>query len=226
MPPTASEGESRTNVSGQSDETPGRKTVEVYADIWCPFAHLSLQTVRKLRDRYSPEVPVVVRAWPLELVNGKPLDPDVTATHVAELRRDVAPTLFAGFRPESMPGSTLNALALVEAANDLDPWVGERLSFDLRDILFEQGQRIDEAVLIMLAVETGLNPSVLGDLGRVEARLDEGRRRGVRGSPHLFVGRAGLFCPLLDIEKDALGGLHMRQQLERLESFLFQGIGT
>lgn len=198
--------------------------VEVYADVWCPFAHLSLRRLGPLRDELAPGVPLVVRAWPLELVNGRPLDPGQTAAHVAELRRDVAPGLFAGFDPTTMPASTLEALALVEAVNDLDPSLGERISLDLRDALFERGERIDTALLADLARRAGLDASVLADHAAVLARLAEGRRRGVQGSPHLFIGGRGLFCPLLDIERDEAGDLHMRERMGRFETFVREGL--
>jgi predicted DsbA family dithiol-disulfide isomerase len=199
--------------------------IEVYADIWCPFSHVSLRAVRGLRDRMSPETPLVVRAWPLELVNGTPLSPETTAVHVAELR-DVVPELFSRFDPGSMPTSTLGALALVEAVNDVDPWWGERVSVLLRDTLFEQGRPIDDTLLRQLALENGVDESVVGEIGRVEARWAEGRARGVKGSPHIFVGDADMFCPLLDIERDTFGALQMRERLERLRSLLLEGLGA
>jgi hypothetical protein len=194
--------------------------IEIFADVWCPFAHFSLHTVRSFRDRLSPESTILVRAWPLELVNGKPLDPVVTASHVAELRRDVAPELFTGFDAGAMPTSTLGALALVEAANDADPRLGETISVELRDALFEQGRRIDEDVLARLARRSGLDVSAIGERGRVESRLEEGRRRGVKGSPHIFIGASGMFCPLLDIERSQLGELHMKERFGRFEAFI------
>jgi len=201
---------------------PGRR-IEVYADIWCPFSHISLHTVRALRDQLSPEVPLLVRAWPLELINGKPLSPELTATHVAELRH-VVPELFSCFDPAAMPTSTLRALALVEAVNDVDPWRGERISLLLRDTLFEQGKPIDDDLLVGLALNNGVDESALSDVGRVEARWAEGRARGVRGSPHIFVGDADMFCPLLDIERDEFGALQMHERLERLRSLLVAGL--
>ena len=193
--------------------------IEIFADVWCPFAHFSLRTVRALRDRLSPESPILVRAWPLELVNGKPLDPVVTAAHVAELRRDVVLELFAGFDPDAMPTTTLGALALVEAANDVDPWLGEGISIELRDTLFEEGQRIDDEMLTRIARHSGLDITVTRDRTRVESRLEEGRIRGVRGSPHVFIGQSGMFCPLLDIERSR-GELHMKERFERFEAFV------
>jgi len=200
--------------------------VEIFADLWCPFAHFSLRTVRVFRERLSPGSPVLVRAWPLELVNGQPLDPVVTAAHVAELRRDVAPELFAGFSPDDMPTTTLGALALVEAANDADPWLGESISVELRDALFEEGRPIDDGMLARLARRSSLDQSVIRDTRRVESRLAEGRGRGVKGSPHIFIGDNAMFCPLLDIERDRLGGLHMRERFERFEAFVTEQLAS
>jgi len=194
--------------------------VEIYADVWCPFAHVSLRTLKPVRDQLAPEAPILVRAWPLELVNGTPLDPDLTAVHVAELRRDVAPELFTGFDPGAFPTSTLGPLALVETANEIDPWLGESISLELRDMLFEQGARLDARMLADLARRSGLDETVIEDRERVVSRLAEGRRRGVQGSPHFFIGESGLFCPLLDIERDESGGLHIKERLERLEAFV------
>jgi hypothetical protein len=169
---------------------------------------------------------LLVRAWPLELVNGEPLAPGATATHIAELRRDVAPELFAGFDLGVMPSSTLRALALVEAVNDLDPSTGERLSFELRENLFEKGQRIDDVMLTTLANRSGVPERVMEDIRPVEARLAQGRERGVKGSPHFFIGGSGLFCPYLDIEHDASGGLHLQERPDRLEVFLRAGLSA
>jgi hypothetical protein len=194
--------------------------IEMFADVWCPFAHVSLHSVRSLRDEIAPHIPIVVRAWPLELINGAPLEPSRIAEHVVMLKRDVAPQLFAGFRPDAVPRSTLPALALVEAASDVDPWLGERLSVDLRETLFEQGRPIDAELLATLATEIDIDPALLHEVDPVVARLEEGRRRGVLGSPHLFVGSADWFCPLLDEERHRAVALDMSLRMERLRAFL------
>ena len=48
--------------------------IEVWADVWCPFAHIGIRRLVEERDRRGSEVHLRVRAWPLELVNGRPLD--------------------------------------------------------------------------------------------------------------------------------------------------------
>ena len=52
------------------------QTVEVYADITCPFTHVGLKQVVRHVDAMAEPAEVIVRAWPLEWVNGKPLDVD------------------------------------------------------------------------------------------------------------------------------------------------------
>ena len=147
-------------------------TIEVFADIWCPFAHVGLRAIEEQRARAGrTDVAIRVRAWPLELVNGAPLDPTVTGEHAEELRDQVAPTLFQGLDLDHFPTSTLEALALANRAYRSDLQLGERVSFALRDALFEEGRDIsDRAVLDDLA----------HDLGVPDARRGRPRRRARR----------------------------------------------
>ena len=51
--------------------------LEVFADVCCPFTHVGLRRiVRRRAELGRDDVVLVVRAWPLELVNGVPLDPE------------------------------------------------------------------------------------------------------------------------------------------------------
>ena len=52
------------------------RTVEVFADVLCPFTHVGLHTLIDRRGERGLAEPLLrIRAWPLELVNGAPLDP-------------------------------------------------------------------------------------------------------------------------------------------------------
>jgi hypothetical protein len=94
--------------------------IEVYADVWCPFAHVGLRCVVERRASMNREdIHLNVRAWPLELVNRSPLDPDITARHVQELRSQVAPDLFRRFNPENFPQTTLPSLALAQSLQEI-----------------------------------------------------------------------------------------------------------
>jgi len=196
--------------------------IEVYADVWCPFAHAGLRSVvRKRHEEARDDVVLRVRAWPLELVNGAPLDRDSTAQHIDDLRSQVAPDLFAGFDPEHFPHTSLPALALAAAAYRQDEPTGEAVSLALRDALFEHGRDIsDPEVLRVLARTHGVPDAAPEDLERVRAEWHEGEARGVTGSPHFFCGEADTFCPSLDISKAADGRLHLRLDTEAMDEFL------
>ena len=196
--------------------------IEVFADIWCPFTHVGLRAVDEHRRRAGrTDVGIFVRSWPLELVNGAPMDPGKAAEHAVELRDQVSPQLFQHLDLAHFPVSTLDALALVCRAYRVDVKVGERASVVLRDALFEHGQDIgDPDVLRSIAAELGIGPAEDADHAAVLADLDEGRRRGVQGSPHFFCGGANVFCPSLEITRVTGSGLSITRSLSRLTDFL------
>ena len=198
--------------------------IEVFADIWCPFAHVGLRAIDAQRVRAGrSDVAIRVRAWPLELVNGGPLDPAVTKEHADDLRNQVAPDLFAHLDVDRFPTSTLNALALANRAYRTGPQVGERVSFGLRDALFEEGRDISDPVTLdHLAHNLGVDMPDESDHAAVLADWDEGRRRGVLGSPHFFCGDDDVFCPSLDITKDPVEGLSVVRDVSRLTAFVEQ----
>ena len=65
--------------------------VEVYADVCCPFTHVGLVRFVQAREERGGGPVLHVRSWPLELVNGRPLDPAFIAEEVEEIRQQVAP---------------------------------------------------------------------------------------------------------------------------------------
>ncbi len=198
--------------------------IEVFADIWCPFAHVGLRSVARRRAERGVDLPIVVRAWPLELVNGAPLDAAKTLEHVEELRTQVAPDLFGDFDPQHFPTSTLDALALVARAQRESVALGERASFEVRVALFESGLDIsDPIVLDRIATGLGLESPADEDRRSVLTDWSEGQQRGVQGSPHFFCGSLDSFCPSLDISR-APGAEHLTiaADLGRLDTFLDQ----
>ena len=196
--------------------------IEVFADLWCPFTHVGLRAVVDERRRLGrPEIALRVRAWPLELVNGVPMTFDSTRQHADDLRAQVAPGLFAGLRRDAWPTSTLEALALVEAAYRSSDQLGESVSLGLRDALFEEATDLsDPEELARLAAVFGTPPITDDDRRAVRASLDEGRARGVKGSPHFFCGGADSFCPALDLRRDETGELHVARRHDALAAFV------
>ena len=175
--------------------------IEVFADVVCPFTHVGLRRLSEARRGREPSVPIRVRAWPLEWVNGAPLDPALAQREIAALRERVAPELFAGFDAATFPRSSLPAFGLAAAAYAADDLTGELVSLALRDALFERGADISDAgVLAAIGQPFGIEPlDRVSAESAVRADWERGKARGVRGSPHFFVGDRGWFCPSLDI---------------------------
>ncbi len=207
--------------------------IEVFADTGCPFTHVGLRRLLTAAEAKGVEVALACRAWPLELVNGHPMDPERIAGQIAAIRSQVAPELFAGFDPvafpTTFPTSTLPSMALVAAGAARSVAQSTQLALRLRWLLFEEGADLnDPAVLSGTATEAGLE----GDLdalvaqGRagVEADWAEGRERNVEGSPHFFVGEAGYFCPALDISRGD-DGVSIRPNPDRFDAFLAEALG-
>ncbi|MBM3674000.1 MAG: disulfide bond formation protein DsbA [Actinobacteria bacterium] len=179
-------------------------TIEVFADVCCPFTHVGLRRIVAARRARGVEgVRLVCRAWPLEWVNGAPLDADHVAREVTALREQVAPGLLRGFSAARFPSTSIPALALAAAAYRLGAERGEMVSLLLRDELFERGRDIaDDAVLASVAARAGVEPASPAEReALVRVDYDAGRARGVLGSPHFFVGGEGWFCPSLHIEQ-------------------------
>jgi predicted DsbA family dithiol-disulfide isomerase len=200
---------------------PDGPVIEVFADVGCPFTHVGLRRfVERRHAAGRPDVRLWVRAWPLEVVNATPLDAHFIAEEVDDLRAQVVPDLFGGFREQAFPSSSLPALSLAAAAYRRSTSHGEAVSLELRDLLFEQGVDIgDEAVLARVAAAHGLEPSEL-DASAVLADHAEGVRRGVVGSPHFFTVGGGWFCPALDVSRDPDGHLRITADPEAFETFL------
>src|SRR6266545_1394952 len=103
-------------------------TIEVFADVCCPFTHVGLRRLVERRELLGANQTIRVRAWPLELVNGHPLDPHLITEEVDALRKQVAPDLFSGLVPAAFPRTSLPALALTDAAYAVRAEIGERVA--------------------------------------------------------------------------------------------------
>ncbi len=200
----------------------GVNVIEVYADVWCPFAHVGLRCVVERRAQLKrDDVNLYIRAWPLDLVNGAPLDPETTAHHVRDLQSQVAPDLFCRFDPRHFPKTTLPALACAHAAYTKDMKTGEAVSLALRHALFEEGLDIScLEVLSDIAKFAGVESFDAADERAVLADWHEGAARGVKGSPHFYCGDSDAFCPSLEISKDGTGHLKVNANLDVLDAFL------
>lgn len=202
------------------------RRIEVFADITCPFTHVGLRRVVSQIDERGADVELVVRAWPLEWVNGEVFAADAIETKIGVLRRELGVDAFAGFDPDNWPTTSVPALNLCAAAARLGPAPGLRAALDVRDALFERGADIsDPAVLAGLADAHGVEAP--GDEADPDVQADyaEGQRRGVRGSPDFWVGDDEFFCPALELGHDDAGDLHARFDQEGLARFIEAALG-
>ncbi len=184
-------------------------TVEVFADVLCPFTHVGLHTLIDRRTRLGRTEPRLrIRAWPLELVNGHPLDARHIAAEISALRESVRPDLFTGFSAATFPRTSMPAFALAAAADRTgDPALGEEVGMALRDAVFERGLDIGRPEVVEeIGARHGLR-RLDDDEAQAAVRADweEGRRRGVIGSPHFFTADGSWFCPGLAISRDDAG---------------------
>jgi predicted DsbA family dithiol-disulfide isomerase len=197
------------------------RRIEVFADVRCPFTHVGLhRLVERRRQLGAGGTELWVRSWPLELVNGAPLDPALIAEEVDELRTQVAPELFAGFDPDRFPVSSMPALRVAAAAYARSAVIGERVSLALRRALFEDGRDVsDPTVLAAIASDVGLGGLAEATDDDVVADWREGEQRGVVGSPHFFVADESWFCPALEITRHD-GHLQISSDAAAFERFV------
>jgi predicted DsbA family dithiol-disulfide isomerase len=177
------------------------RVLDVYADVLCPFTHVSLRRVVAERATRNVGVLLHALAWPLEWVNGAPLDPEFVGMEVRALRDTVASELFAGFDPEAFPSTSVPALALAAAAYARSLETGEAVSLALRDAVFEQGLDVGtDAVLDRIAASHRVERPT-GDAA-VRRQYEAGQRLGVEGSPYFVFDDHRWFCPALEIHHE------------------------
>lgn len=179
------------------------KTIEVFADVSCPFTHVGLRRLVSRREQLGrDDVVLRVRSWPLELVNGAPLSGDFVGQEIVALRAAAAPDLFEGFDATHFPETFLPALALAASAYRRDDHAGERVSLALRTALFEQGRNVARrSELATIAESVGLDLPGPQAMDAIREDWHEGKQRGVIGSPYFFVDGDEYFCPNLDIRR-------------------------
>ncbi len=200
--------------------------LEVFADITCPFTHAGLRKVVSELAEVGGGVEVVVRAWPLEWVNGVPLEAGPVRAKITALHDQLGTGDFEGFREEAWPTTTIPALNLAAAAFDIDASTGLAVSLALREAVFEEGKDVsDSAVLAEIANQFGLAPPSAEACSRVTADYEDGQRRGVRGSPDFWLGDEEFFCPALTLGHDD-DGLTAEFDTEGLGRFMEQVLAS
>ena len=195
--------------------------VEVFADITCPFTHVGLNRVVAQLASLGRGTDILVRAWPLEWVNGTPLDAAGVAEKIAVLNEELGVDDFGGFSVDVWPDTTIPALNLAAQAAAVDMATGLRVSRALRAALFVDGRDVaDDDVLADIAGDHGLESPARDPLPQVLADYEEGQRRGVRCSPDFWVGTSEFFCPALNLTRDDEAHLHSEIDPDGLRRFI------
>jgi predicted DsbA family dithiol-disulfide isomerase len=180
------------------------RDIEVFADIVCPFTHVGLRRLAEARTAHGYTSVLRVRAWPLEWINGHPVERELAGREIGALRSSVAPDLFTGFEAAEWPRSSIPAFGLTAAAYAVDDATGAQVSLAVRAALFEDGLDVSDPEVIRDVGDgfgvTPLDPTAAR--AAVENDWALGRSREVKGSPHFFVGDADWFCPSLEIRHE------------------------
>lgn len=174
-------------------------TLVVYADIGCPWAHVTVHRLHEARARLGLEDQVRFdhRAFALELANDRPtpkltLESEVPVT--SGLESDAGWQLWQRAAHE-YPVSTLLALEAVQAAKEQGLDASERLDRHLRRAFFGESRCISMLhVVLDVAGASDVDVAALRDAletGRARAAVHEQHRAAtdddvVKGSPHVF----------------------------------------
>ena len=173
--------------------------VDVWSDIHCPWALITVHRLRAARDKHGLDVAFTPRAWPLEWVNEHGTPRDIVTTETAALAGH-EPDLFNAYPGPSWPSTFLPAFELVAATRRVhSPRAAEDVDYALRLAFFRDGVDVSIKAGLRDALSTArqINPDVRPD-DVLEAWLHTNTRSDVakdfaisqtlpiRGSPQIF----------------------------------------
>jgi predicted DsbA family dithiol-disulfide isomerase len=175
----------------------------VFSDLHCPWAYVFSIRLRRARAGVE-QPPVAWRCWPLELVNERGTPWETLSQEIPVLAQ-LEPDHFAPPRRETWPSTLLPAMEALKVAGELGgPRAADRFDGAARRAFFVDRRDLSlRPTLADLAVEAGLERAAFldafdrgGHRRAVIADWEEGRRRGVEGSPHAFLpDGTGVFNP-------------------------------
>jgi predicted DsbA family dithiol-disulfide isomerase len=159
-----------------ADLTSSEFGIVVVSDIGCPWAHIAVHRLvaERARRGLTVELPIDHRAFPLELVNGRPTPKELLDAEIA-VCRELEPD--AGWaspsEPWSFPVTTLPALEAVQAAKAQSAELSATLDHELRTAMFRDWRCISVFPIVFeIAAEVaGLDVERL----RGDVRAGEGR---------------------------------------------------
>ena len=175
-------------------------TIAVWSDLACPWAHVAVARLHRVRDELglAGRVRFDHRAFPLELVNRQPTTKRVLDAEIpvaGRLEPEAGWQVWQGAE-STYPVTTLPALEAVQAAKEQSLGASEALDRGLRVALFGRSRCISLRTVILDVAEECEQV----DVKALAAAIDDGRARRslmdqadvsmtdtVQGSPHLFL---------------------------------------
>ena len=166
----------------------------VFSDLHCPWAYVFSIRLRRARTAVG-EPPVAWRCWPLELVNDRGTPWETISQEIPVLTQ-LEPDHFAPPRRQTWPSTLLPAMEALKVAGELGgPEAADRYDEAARRAFFLDRRDLSiRPTLAEIAAETGLDRARFldafdggGHRRSVVADWEEGRRRGVEGSPQVFL---------------------------------------
>jgi predicted DsbA family dithiol-disulfide isomerase len=163
-------------ASGPPPVAPG--TVQVWSDLLCPFAHLTLHRFRQARERLGLPVAVEHRTFALELFNGPHprRGTDTEAVGVGQAAPELDWRVWAA--PDDLyPHTVLLAAEAVHAAQAQSLAAGEAFDLGLRRAFWTRSRSIaHRAVILEIAAEVRDAGTEL-DVATLTDALDTGLHR-------------------------------------------------
>lgn len=173
--------------------------LEIASDIHCPWANVCVVRLLRTRDALGLDVALRHLYWPLELVNKRGAPRGILDAEVPVLAQ-YEPDEFAAWKGADWPTSFMPAFELVKAAEEQGLATAEALDVALRRAFFLEHRNLSlrtEVLAVALGVR-GLDQDALReayDSGRtrrvVLQEYDEVCRRGIEGSPELYLPGGG-----------------------------------
>ena len=166
----------------------------VFSDLHCPWAYVFSIRLRRARTAVG-EPPVAWRCWPLELVNDRGTPWETLSQEIPVLTQ-LEPDHLAPPRRQTWPSTLLPAMEALKVAGELGgPEAADRYDEAARRAFFLDRRDLSiRPTLAEIAAETGLDRARFldafdggGHRRSVVADWEEGRRRGVEGSPQVFL---------------------------------------
>ena len=174
-------------------------TVDIWSDIHCPWAFVTVHRLRAARDKHQLDVVFLPRAWPLEWVNERGTPRSVVTTETAALASH-EPEQLNAYVNDSWPSTFLPAFELVAATRRLfGARAAENVDYALRKAFFRDSVdvSIEAGLCQALSIAVTLNDSIDHDhvmhaWRRTNPRADvaddfqASRSLAIQGSPQIF----------------------------------------